>query len=70
MVAQTFLVYSWAVQSYYKMLTKHYDADKKMEKEKKIVIDLDALKPMKKPYKMYKTIQTMEESNGMKSSEK
>ena len=52
------------------MLTKHYDADKKMEKEKKIVIDLDALKPMKKPYKMYKTIQTMEESNGMKSSEK
>ncbi len=34
---------------------------KEMEKEKKPVINLDELKPMEKPYKMYKTLQPKEE---------
>ena len=41
-----------------------------MENEKKPVIDLDALKPMKKPYKMYKTIETEEEAKKKTSSDK
>lgn len=40
-----------------------------MENEKKPVIDLDALKSMKKPYKMYKTIET-EEAKQNTSSDK
>ena len=41
-----------------------------MEKEKKTVINLDALKLMKKPYKMYATLQAEEEQKQTKSSEK